>query len=207
MERLKSMKESLMACAQGQMGNLHNVDAKELGEVIDMIKDLEEALYYCSITKAMEEKEKQGNTHYENRYYPIMYYTDDQWREIKKHDGFVYDPYLEEVMRDKRNGKRYYDGSTSIQTSNGSTTSASGQSRSYPIEIRDAREGRSGVRRRYYMEAKEENHGTPAKMKELEEYLKELSEDITEMVEGSSPEEKAVLQQKLVSLANKVKNV
>ena len=38
------------------------------------------------------------------------------------------------------------------------------------MEIRDIREGRSGVRRRFYMEAKEEHHGTPAKMKELEEY-------------------------------------
>lgn len=75
------------------------------------------------------------------------------------------------------------------------------------MEIRDAREGRSGVRRRFYMEAKEEHHGTPTKMKELEEYLKELSEDITEMIEGASPEEKTILQQKLVSLANKVKNV
>ena len=75
------------------------------------------------------------------------------------------------------------------------------------MEIRDAREGRSGVRRRFYMETKEENHGTPAKMKELEEYLKELAEDVTEMIDGASPEEKAILQQKLVSLANKVKNV
>ena len=52
-------------------------------------------------------------------------------------------------------------------------------------------------RRRFYMEAKKENHhGTPAKMKELEEYLKELSEDITEMI-GASPEEKTILQQKI----------
>ena len=210
MERIKSMKESLMACAQGQMGNLHNVDAKELGAVIDMIKDLEEALYYCSITKAMEEKEKNGgqsHNYYENKYYPIMYYTDKQWDEIRKHDGYVYDPYLGETMRDKRMGRMYYDGSTSYQVANGGTTSNSGQSRNYPVEIRDAREGRSGVRRRFYMEAKEENHGTPEKIKELEEYLKELSEDITEMIEGAAPEEKTMLQQKLVNLANKVKNV
>ena len=51
MERLKSMKDCLMAQAQSQMGNLHQVDAKELGEVVDMIKDLEEAIYYCTITK------------------------------------------------------------------------------------------------------------------------------------------------------------
>ena len=56
MEMLKSMKETLMACAQGQMGHLDTVDAKELGEVIDMIKDIEEAIYYCTITEAMHSK-------------------------------------------------------------------------------------------------------------------------------------------------------
>ena len=40
MERLKAMKEALVSCAQSNMGNLDNVDAQELGEVIDMIKDL-----------------------------------------------------------------------------------------------------------------------------------------------------------------------
>ena len=59
MERLKDMKRALVNCAESQInGNLANVNAKELGEVIDMIKDLEEAMYYCSIVKAMEENEK-----------------------------------------------------------------------------------------------------------------------------------------------------
>ena len=40
MERMKYMKETLMNCVQGQLGDLSSVDAKELGEVIDMIKDL-----------------------------------------------------------------------------------------------------------------------------------------------------------------------
>ena len=41
-------------------------------------------------------------------------------------------------------------------------------------------------------------------MKELEEYIKELSEDIIEMIEGASSEEKQILSQKLSTLANKV---
>ena len=40
MERLKQMKNSLMAAAESQMGNLSNADTKELGQVIDMIKDM-----------------------------------------------------------------------------------------------------------------------------------------------------------------------
>ena len=219
MERLKTMKESLMSCVQSQMGNLHNVDAKELGEAVDMIKDLEEAIYYATITKAMEDKDKAGD-HYKNTmFYPVMYYDSpmrkryeepimyyDEWH---MRDGYVHDPYLEEMMRDKRRGKMYYDGSgsTSHHVAEGSSPSGISGPRNYPMEIRDVREGRSGIRRRFYMEAKENKHGTPAKMKELEEYLKELSEDITEMIEDASPEEKTVLQQKLVTLANKVKNV
>ena len=57
MERLMKIKESLIACVESQISrNLSMVDTKELGEAIDMIKDLEEAIYYHTITKAMHEK-------------------------------------------------------------------------------------------------------------------------------------------------------
>ena len=49
MEKFKMMKETLMSQIYAQMGNLQNVDTKELGEAIDMTKDLEEAMYYCSL--------------------------------------------------------------------------------------------------------------------------------------------------------------
>ena len=53
MHKLYDMKNCLINAAQSQMSNLQNCDAEELGEVIDMIKDIEEAIYYCTITKAM----------------------------------------------------------------------------------------------------------------------------------------------------------
>ena len=38
MEKLKQMKEALIGCVEGQVfGGLKEVDAKELGEAIDMI--------------------------------------------------------------------------------------------------------------------------------------------------------------------------
>ena len=37
MERLKSMKETLVNCVQGQLSHLDTVDTKELGEAVDMI--------------------------------------------------------------------------------------------------------------------------------------------------------------------------
>ena len=41
MEKYKHLKDSLMCCVEGQLSHLDTVDTKELGEAIDMIKDLE----------------------------------------------------------------------------------------------------------------------------------------------------------------------
>ena len=54
MEQLRNIEQCLIGSVQGQMGDLKKVNAKEMGEVIDMIKDLEEAMYYCSIIEAMD---------------------------------------------------------------------------------------------------------------------------------------------------------
>ena len=56
MEQLKMIKEQLIAQVQSQMADLKCVDTKELGEVVDMIKDLAQAQYYCKVYEAMEEK-------------------------------------------------------------------------------------------------------------------------------------------------------
>ena len=74
----------------------------------------------------------------------------------------------------------------------------------YPSEIRDFREGRSGMMRRTYMESKELHQGKEKKIQELEDYVRELGEDITEMIQDASPEEKQILAQKLSTLADKV---
>ena len=101
MERLKTMKDTLMATVQAQMGNLQEVCTEELGEAIDMIKDLSEAIYYCTITEAMDEKDKEkGNTYYytENKYtdgsrmsrdYEKMYYTEQEipWDMPDEYEG------------------------------------------------------------------------------------------------------------------------
>ena len=75
MERLKNIKNSLISCVESQMGDLRNADAQELGEVIDMVKDMEEAIYYCTITKAMEEnKEEEKYRKYYGEYLPREVY-------------------------------------------------------------------------------------------------------------------------------------
>lgn len=198
MERLKSMKESLMSCVQSQMGDLKNVDTKELGEAVDMIKDLSEAIYYCSITKAMEENDKK-----EER----MYYTPR------------YMPYYNDRDIDRDSGKMYYGGGS--QSSGGNYSGNGGNmngSRNYSngyymdkyIEgyeyppMHDYREGRSPMRRKNYMEGKEMHKDKNTQMQELEKYMQELSRDITEMIEDATPEEKQILKQKLETLNNKI---
>lgn len=97
MEQLKSMKQCLMAQVQSQMGNLQQVDAKELGEAIDMIKDLEEAIYYCTIVEAMgkDNKEKEVAEHYYPGNYPMP-----------KSDPWYYTERPAEIpMRDPREGR------------------------------------------------------------------------------------------------------
>lgn len=185
MERLKRAKESLMNEIEGALTHLNSVDTKELGEAIDMVKDLSEAIYYCTVTKAMEEKEKTPQP---------MYY----WER----------PYQYNLP----NSERMYYGGNSGGNNSGSSNSSSSSYYTEPYmntsnygEMRDVREGRSPVSRRMYMETKEAHRGQPEKMKDLEKYLKELAEDITEMIDDASPEEKAMLQQKLSNLINKIK--
>lgn len=70
--------------------------------------------------------------------------------------------------------------------------------------MRDPREGRSGERRKMYMEGKGHKDKTK-QMHELEQYMQELANDMSEMIQDASPEEKQLLQQKIATLAAKVK--
>ena len=71
--------------------------------------------------------------------------------------------------------------------------------------MRDSREGRSGETRKMYMEHKSLHADKTTKMKDLEKYMQELTHDMTEMIQDASPEEKALLIQKLNTLATKIK--
>ena len=55
MERMKCMKDKLIEVAYEEINhNLKNLNTCELGEVIDMVKDLSKAIYYCEVTKVMQ---------------------------------------------------------------------------------------------------------------------------------------------------------
>ena len=151
-EKLKWMKDSLICVVENELCNLGEVDTKELGEAIDMIKDLEEAIYYATVTEAMnkpgKEWEMKKSDHHQNIDDDRMYYDEPMWR--------------------------------------------------------DEYGGRSPMSRKMYMEAKHMNKDKATQLRELEKYMQELSQDITEMIADASPEEKQYLEKKITALASKV---
>lgn len=201
MHRLKEMKDCLVSCVQTQLSNIADVDTKELGEAIDMIKDLEEAMYYCMKVKEMEEEEEEreelkkkhpGETHH---FYTMPYYP-PYARDMDKDMGkMYYSPSQPRNSQGEFIGRRTFD----------EPMSGDGYfEKEFPMNMRDSREGRSPISRRMYMESKELHKDKQKKMEELEKYMKELGEDLVEMIEDASPEEKQLLEKKITSLASKV---
>lgn len=192
-EALKTMQNQIVSCVQGQLGDISKTDAHELGEAIDMIKDLSEAIYYCTITDSMEKSDENKNGETNINYYTTPYYTKmyPDYRDVERTGGYMY----------------YPTGGTGQST--GGNTGGSRGGMNYYTEMpgmmnRDPREGRSPMRRRMYMEGKEMHNDTNSQLHELEAYLQELSSDITEMIKDASPEERATLHQKMTTLANKI---
>lgn len=212
------------------------VNTKEFGEVVDMIKDLAEAEYKARISKAMEKaedeeeaeekymmkrfKDEYGDEEGERRYYDDYRYKRSGRFAPKGRGSYMprrgYDepPYYHmspEMYRehepewyrdmDRMSGKMYYT-ETKMSENAGNLDRTFGG-------MRDTREGRSGMSRRFYMEAKEiHSDNTPeskqAKMRELEKYMRSLSDDLTEAIDGASNEEKNMLKSKLATLAQKI---
>ena len=219
MERLKHMKETLTCLIENQMSHLDQVDTKELGEAIDMIKDLEEAIYYCTITEAMEGKENGQKQPREEHYYRERYD-----RDMDRHEGRMYYPYPVTMYYSDGQGSNQYSGSNTTSSSgsdsgrsnsgnnNSNTNYSSGGMRNFserevPMEMYDHREGRSPKNRRMYMEAKETHQDKVTQMRELEKYMQELTQDIVDMISDASPEEKQYLEKKLTTLAAKVQQM
>ena len=183
-EKLKWMKDCLLCTVENQLCHLDEVDTEELGDAIDMIKDLEEAIYYCTVTEAMN---KQGK---------------EMHMEMKKgnHQG-------------PEDDRMYYSGYPMYYADNGHANSGNGTSntnssngRNYYDEPmwRDDYSGRSPMSRKMYMEAKHMNKDKATQLRELEKYMQELSQDITEMIADASPEEKQYLEKKISALASKI---
>ena len=234
MEKLKQMKEALVGCVQSQIyGNLETVDTKELGEAVDMIKDLSEAIYYCTITEAMHKEEKEGKDEKYMRTmpmyhmpYPVEYY-DPRYRErysMYATSGSGSSGSSGSGNSSGMSGSRNTTGDGGYDSSARGNNARGGGSRGYHESMipymyddgtmynmyssdmmRDPKEGKSGQRRKMYMEGKMTHKDKTKSMQELDSYMQELANDMTEMIHDASPEEKQLLQQKIATLASKIK--
>lgn len=208
---------------------IEQVDTKEMGEVAEIIKELSEAEYYAKISKAMDEAEYGEDYDYMGAYdehsrkgyrgqrrdsrgrymsrrgyeTPMMMY-DDMDYESMEHMRDMDRPY----GRMGYAGSGSYGGHSSSGMNSGqSNMGNSGSSSS--AGNRGNSESRYDRARRGYEETKEMHKSNSSedkqhKIKSLEEYMKELSEDVTSMIEGMSPEEKTLAKTKLQSLAQKI---
>lgn len=248
-KRLIAMKQNLANAIEAQLCNIGEVDSEELGQAIDMLKDLEEALYFCTITEAMngegkykggieieyEGHKKNGHSQMngnDQMYYPM--YANGNNSSQMYNMPMMYADRGNSGGSGSSNGssssyyggpnshwdnKPYYNGVEWVcyggnepmyyqsRDSQGRYTSERGSSRSNYSEPmmmeRDEREGRSPMNRKMYMEAK----GTKDKasqLRELEKYMQELTSDMVEMIQDSSPEEKQYLEKKISALASKI---
>ena len=215
MEKLKQMKECLTDIVEGQVyGNIEKVNAEELGEVVDMIKDLAETIYYCTITEAMEGKD------YGHSGYDKMYYTPYSDSPTEYYDPRYRERYPAPMYAQNTGGRGGYGSSNSGNGGRGGGMRGYSEGNyamyhepTYPMDMghvyrdgmmKDYREGKSGMRRKMYMESKN-SHDKTKQMQELEAYMQELASDMTEMIQDASPEEKQLLQNKIQMLAQKVK--
>lgn len=189
-EKLKSIQECLASAAEAQVYDLENVDAQELGEVIDIIKDIEETIYYCTVTKAMKEGSEKED---------MMYYTTTPYRDDKHSTDWDRMYYTEKNEHSN----------TGMHSGGGVNSGKQGHisyyhERELPNAFQDEREGKSYRSRRMYMEARESKQDKTAQMRELEKYAQELTQDIVDMIQDASIEERQFLSKKIALLANKI---
>lgn len=210
-KRMHCMIEKLAECAEKQFDNgIESVDTAEMGQVTDMLKDLAEAMYYRTLTKAMDDSdpeeimemfERYGDGG--RRYYDHYRYADGRFAPKGRgtyRRGYEEPPYYHmtpEMYRsmenyrdmDRRDGRMYY---TEPSMNSGVHT-----------------ESRYDMAKRNYTESKELHRGnTPEdkeqKMKELEKYLREIGSDIAELISDASTEEKNLLKNRMQVIMQKI---
>lgn len=205
-EKLHYMKECLIHYVEQEMCNLPEADANELGEAIDMIKDLEEAIYYCTITEAMN-SDKQKDYEIDMRGHEGAHGGQSRMYYGGGYRNMYEMPRMDEKSRPWEDDRMYYGGGRGNgngNSSNGSSSGMSNYSEPWMPKERDYREGKSPESRRMYMEGRMNGNDKANQLRELEKYMQELSSDIVEMIQEASPDERQYLEKKLVALSSKI---
>ena len=211
-ERMHKMQECLTEKAVSEFEKgIENVDTSEMGEVVDMIKDLAEAEYRSIISKAMKKADEEEEEHNKELLKALKaeygeddgrrYYDDYRYMRTGRYApkgkgsyvgrrGYEEPPYYHsypERDMDREYGRMYYTEPTTTHTSE------SGYDRA----------------KRMYTETKEMHKAnTPDdkehKMKALDGYIKELGGDITQLIGDMTAEERNLMRTKLSTLVSKL---
>lgn len=111
MHKLKSIMEKLEEAAYCELcGDLKSVNTCELGEVVDMIKDCCEAMYYYKVFEAMEEKEGNiysdllpmmlsGNAYFGLNYPDKMFYPEQSNVSGQMQHSNAYKHYMDTIKK------------------------------------------------------------------------------------------------------------
>lgn len=181
-KKAEKITEKLMDCICSEFEKgIQNVNTAEMGMVVDMLKDMADALYHLTTVDAMKDYSEGAEE---------RYYTEKSRKRARMPE---YDMSVEDYRDMDRNRGRMYFTEPMAETT----------------LVRDAREGKSGMSRKGYMESKElHNSGSEAdKMRnrqELEKWIDDIGTDVKSALGEMSPEERTVMRQKLTNLSNAI---
>ena len=208
-ERMHKMIECLTEKALCELEKgTENVDTCEMGQVVDMIKDLNEAEYKAVIVKAMKKADEEKEEYDKMLLRELKEeYGEDAGRRFYDHYRYSDGRFAPKGHGSYRRGYEeppYYHMTPEMYRDMDRDT----HSRMYYTETGMNESGYDRAKRTY-TETKEMHRGnTPedkkAKMQELERYAKSLTEDVVEMVSDMSDEEKNLLRTKMQILMQKI---
>lgn len=195
---IHNMLEDISQSASTELSKgIDQVNTKEMGEVIDMIKDLSEAeknkmeaCYYKSVIEAMENAEYGEDYDYEGR----IRRGYSRMGSRRGYDRMPYDD-VEDYRMPYSNGA--YGGGSRGRSSSGQGSMSSGST---------SRGSRYGYSHDEYMSSKNNLGKSPEDMKKradmLEDHMDEMYEMFKDEVKDMTPEEKQLWKSKLNRIIN-----
>jgi hypothetical protein len=203
MEKVKEIMEKLEEVMHSQFDKgIENVDTHEMGQVVDIYKDLSEAKYYCALVEAMEKAEYGMDYDYNGPKGYSTKYPDEFYRERDmEYPGKMY--YTSSGSGRSGRGMSGSGGRSGGTNSSSRGGSGNGSSGGYNGGGYNG-SGSEGMRRNY-MESKEIHGRNSDEMENLEMYLNSMDSDMTELYPDMTMAEKQMTRNKLNAMLAKVK--
>lgn len=217
---IEELCDKLVSCTKAQLDKgIEDIDAKEMGEVVDMIKDLSEAKHYIveamyktTIGTAMEENADTYGVEWDedgkiDRKYYRGQARDSRGRYMSRRgyeEKMMPDPYYRDM--DMQDGRMYY-ASTSPRNDLSPISEMQSDFRA-KNSMMGSDNSRYDRARRNYTETKQMGEAdTSEQMKFLEKMLNIIQEDVMELAPDMSQSERAMTAQKMDTMSAKIKKM